>query len=502
MTQDRRKTLVIVGGGTAGWMAASYLNRFLVRKGWSITLVESPDIGTIGVGEATIPSLVRFIRAMNIDEDTFMRRCAATYKLGIKFTDWFDHGHTYFHPFGACPPINGLDLFHFWMKRRIEGGVADAYTDYSLQALLAQEGRGPRAFGGTSPVMRTGTYAFHVDAGALAQFLKEIATSEGVNHIFGEVREVRRGPWGDIASLDIGGGRALEADLFVDCTGFRGLLIEDALGDPWIDWSRYLLCDSAVVLPLPRDDDPVPYTRSTALGAGWMWQIPLATRTGNGYVYSSRHTTPDEAAKDLVARADLKRARTADPRHLKMRIGRRRNFWLRNCVSVGLSSGFVEPLESTGIHMIQRSIELLVDHFPAGDRDDLLRQAYNAKMESLYEEVRDFIILHYILTDRFEPFWRDARAVPIPDSLQDALDLYEANGFLPLARTDVFADTNHYFILAGNGRLPRRPTARADFAPLGPLASIFAEVQAQNREVAGGLPSHRALIEAIHRPPL
>lgn len=499
MTASDQKRLVVVGGGTAGWMAASYLNRFLVRKGWQVTLVESPDIGTIGVGEATIPSLVRFVRAMGFDEDEFMRRTAATYKLGIQFIDWFDHGHTYFHPFGICGVVNGLDLFHFWMKRRLEAGATEAYTDYSLQALLSREGRAPRQFGGSSPIMQTGTYAFHVDAGALAQYLKEVATAEGVRHLFGEVREVRRGPWGDIASLDIGGGRELEGDLFVDCTGFKGLLIEEALGDPWIDWSHHLLCDRAVVMPLPRDEEPLPYTRSTALEAGWMWQIQLASRTGNGYVYSSAHTTADEAAATLIARADLKRARTADPRHLKMRIGRRKNFWLRNCVSVGLASGFVEPLESTGIHLIQKAVELLVDHFPSGDRDDLLRGAYNRRMESLYEEVRDFIVLHYLLTDRFESFWRDARAAAIPETLQDALDFYEANGRLPLERTDVFAESNYHFVLAGNGRLPRRPVARADFAPLQPVAPVFAQIREQNARVAAGLPPHGRLIEAVNR---
>ncbi|MCJ2038378.1 tryptophan 7-halogenase [Methylobacterium sp. J-059] len=501
MTQTPRRNLVIVGGGTAGWMAASYLNRFLVRKGWQITLVESPDIGTIGVGEATIPSLVRFLRAMDFDEDVFMRRCAATYKLGIAFTDWFGHGHRYFHPFGICGSINGLDLFHFWMKHRIEGQATEAYTDYSLQSLLADEAKGPRQHGADSPIMRTGTYAFHLDAGAFAQFLKEVATAEGVRHLFGEVRAVRRDPWGDIAAIDIGGGRELAGDLFIDCTGFRGLLIEETLGDPWIDWGRYLLCDRAVVMPLPREDDPLPYTRSTALDAGWMWQIPLSTRTGNGYVYSSQHASPDQAAQALIDRADLRRARSADPRHLKMRIGRRGNGWVRNCVAVGLASGFVEPLESTGIHLIQRALELLVDNFPAGDRDDLLRAAYNRRMQALYEEVRDFIVLHYVLTDRVEPFWRDARSVAIPDTLQDSLDAYEMDGRMHLTHSDIFSETNHHFILAGNGRLPRRPTARVDFTPLQPIVPVLRQIREQNRAMAASLPSHRALIAAINANP-
>jgi tryptophan 7-halogenase len=499
MNGSGSKRLVIVGGGTAGWMAAAYLNRFLVRKGWQVALVESPDIGTIGVGEATIPSLVRFLRVMQIDEARFMRACAATYKLGIRFGDWFDHDHAYIHPFGRAGEINNLDLFHFWLKVRLEGAGGAPFTDYSLQALLCERGKGPHPPDERSPLIDEGSYAYHLDAGAFAGFLREIATSEGVRHHSGEVREVRRGPWGDVESLDIGGGRELAGDLFVDCTGFRGLLVEETLGDPWIDWSHHLLCDRAVVLPLPRPEDPAPYTRSTALTAGWMWQIPLSTRSGNGYVYSSAHLDEDEAADELVARADLRRTRSADPRHLKMRIGRRKTFWNRNCVAVGLASGFVEPLESTGIHLIQRAVEWLVDHFPTGDRDDLLRAAYNRKMEALYEEVRDFIVLHYLVTDRFEPFWQDARAAAIPDTLQDRLDFYEATGSFPAEGNECFADANYYFVLAGNGRLPRRPTARAAFTPLQPIPPILAQIRAQNEAIAASLPGHGALIDAINR---
>jgi tryptophan halogenase len=499
----RLQSIAIVGGGTAGWMAAIYLNRFLRRMNGKVVLVESPTLGTIGVGEATIPSLTNFVRLLRLDEKEFMRRTSATYKLGIRFDDWARNGITYWHPFGVCGArINGNDLFPYWLKRRLATGSNLPYSDYSLQALLGEAEKAPWPFGGSSRIAETGSYAYHLDASALGDYLKEIATAEGVQHLFGTVQNVTLDEQGNIASLDIGGERSLAADLFLDATGFRGRLIEETLGDPWIDWSKFMLCDRAVALPLPRGDRFPPYTLSKAMPAGWAWRIPLSSRTGNGYVYSSAHLSPDAAAEALIAQSGLPRARGADPRHLQIRLGRRTNFWLRNCVSVGLASGFVEPLESTGIHLIQRAIMLLVEYLPDRGLNDALRRAYNARMAAVYDEVRDFIVLHYVLAQRDEPFWRDARAVPLPDTLRESLALYDESGHIESPRLQLFPETSYFFILSGNGRLPRRPIAEVDVAPAGEIWHLLDRIRADNRDFVSRMRPHADFIAELHRAPV
>ena len=500
---NRIGRVVIVGGGTAGWMAALYLNRHMRRMHVQIVLVESPVIGTIGVGEATIPSLVNFVRLLKLDEKEFMRRCSATYKLGIRFDGWSGTQAAYWHPFGVCGArVNGLDLFHFWLKRRAETGNPLAYSDYSVQALLGETEKAPWPSGGSSAIADAGSYAFHLDAAALGDYLREIATGEGVQHLFGTVQEVALNDRGHITTLDIGGGREIAGDLFVDATGFRGRLIDEALGDPWIDWSNFMLCDSAATMPLPRGDRFPPYTLSKAMPAGWTWRIPLSSRTGNGYVFSSAHLSPDGAVDALVAQSGLRGARGADPRLLKFRVGRRTNFWLRNCVSIGLSSGFVEPLESTGIHLIQRAIMLLVDYMPDRQFSDALRHAYNKRMGALYDEVRDFILLHYILTNREEPFWRDARHVPLPDTLRESLALYDETGRIESSRLQLFTESSYFFILSGNGRVPRRPVIEADTAPAGEVWQLLDRIRRENHDFAARMPGHAAFLAELHRTPL
>ncbi len=494
--------IVIVGGGTAGWMAALYLNRFMRAMNGKVVVVESPTIGTIGVGEATIPTLPHFIRLLKLDEKELMRRCSATFKLGIKFEDWVKPGITYWHPFGICGRINGLDLFHFWLKRRIETGSKLAYADYSAQVLLAEASKSPWPYGGTSPVYDALGYAYHLDAAALGDYLRELSTGEGVEHLFGTVQDVALDERGNIASLDIGGGRTLVADLYVDATGFHGRLIEQELGDPWIDWSKYMLCDRAVAMPLPRDEQFPPYTQSKAMPAGWIWRIALSSRTGNGYVYSSAHLSEDAAADALVAQSGLRKARTADPRLINIRVGRRANFWVRNCVSIGLSSGFIEPLELTGIYLIQKAVRLLVDYLPDRTFNDALRRAYNAAMAAVYDEVRDFIILHYVLSQRDERFWRDARDVPLPDTLHESLALYDETGRINNPRLQLFLEPSYFFILAGNGRLPRRLVVEADIAPPGETRHVLDRIREQNRQFAAQMPSHGAYLAELHRKPL
>jgi tryptophan halogenase len=499
--QSRRiERIVIVGGGTAGWMAAIYLNRFMRRLNCTVVLVESPTLGTIGVGEATIPAIVHFVRSLNLDENEFMRRCSATYKLGIQFDGWTGEGGAYWHSFGLCgTQINGLDLFHYWLKRRFEAGSKLSYSDYSLQTRLAEQEKSPWPYRGSSKIAELGTYAYHLDAAALAEYFREVATGEGVQHLFGHVQDVVLDDRGDIASLDIGGERTLAGDLFIDATGFAGLLIEKTLGDSWIDWSRYMLCDSAVAMPLPRSDSFPPYTLSKAVAAGWMWKIPLSSRVGNGYVFSSAHISTDAATAALIAQSGLRRERAADPRVIKFRVGRRTDFWVRNCVSVGLSSGFVEPLESTGIHLIQKAITLLVNYFPDRGFSEVLRRAYNTQMAEVYDEVRDFIVLHYSLAQRGEPFWLDARNAPLPDTLREKIALYDETGRIETRMRQLFPETSYFFIFTGNGRFPRRPIAEAEVAGRGEVWQLLDRIRAENREFATRMPTHKSYLAELHR---
>ncbi len=496
------RSIVIVGGGSAGWIAATYLARMLRRQRIRITLVESPDIGTIGVGEATIPSMVRFVRATGLDEAEFMRRVSGSYKLAIRFTDWIEPGHEYWHPFGmAGQRLGGNDAFHYWFARRQAGIDGGPYAGLAVQQHLAAAHRAPRPLDRSSPIIEQGTYAYHLDAGALALYLREIATGEGVTHLFGQVSNVELAPDGSIAAIDIGGERRLTADLYVDCTGFRGVLSEQALKDPWIDWNHQLLNDRAVAMPVTRGEDVPPYTHATAMpDAGWVWQIALSSRTGMGYVYSSAHVDDDKATETLIAQAGLKRRRTADPRLLRMRIGHRTEFWKKNCIAIGLAGGFVEPIESTGLHATLRGVELLFEYLPTSDTLPALRDAYNRRMTRLWDEIRDFIILHYWVNRRTEPFWRDARNVPLPTSFEDLLALYDEFGQVEPVDSSVFADTNHYFILAGAGRYPLRAHPRTLLAPPAELDRYFADLARQNAAITQSMPTYVELLNAIHAP--
>ena len=496
------RSVLIVGGGSAGWITATYLARMLRRQRVEITLVESPDIGTIGVGEATIPSMVRFVRALGLDEGEFMRRVSGSYKLGIRFTDWIEPGHTWWHPFGPVGSrVAGNDLFHYWFQRRQAGADVHAYADHSLQQHLAQAHKAPRPLDRTSPIIESGAYAYHLDAGALALYLREIATGDGVKHLFGQVNTVELAPDGAIAAVDIGAGRKLSADLYVDCTGFRGLLAEEALQDPWIDWNHQLLNNRAVAMPVTRSDEVPPYTHATAIpDGGWVWQIALSSRTGMGYVYSSAHVDDDKATETLIVQAGLKRRRTADPRLLKMRIGHRTQFWSRNCVAIGLSGGFVEPIESTGLHATIRGVEMLFEYWPTAQTLPNLRDAYNRRMTLLWDEIRDFIILHYWLNRRTEPFWRDARSVPLPTSFEDLIALYDEFGQVEPVDVNVFADTSWYLALDGAGRYPRRPHPRASLAPPAEIDRMLADLRTRNAAITQSMPTHVELLDAIHPP--
>ena len=486
------RRILIVGGGTAGWMAAAYLQKHCRCQ---IALVESPDVPTVGVGEATLPALIDFVAELGLDEDDFMRRCHATYKLGIQFRDWFQPQHCFWHPFGVCGgEIDGIDLFHYWLKGRRLQRDESVYTDYSLQRTLAEAGRAHRRIGGKAVVRN---YAYHLDAGAFADYLKEVATSQGVRHVLANVEEVVADGKDRIRYVRFDDGRQVDADLYLDCTGFQGLLIEQALGDPYLDWSDTLICDRAVVIRLPANPEMMPCTEVTGGRAGWIWRIPLTQRVGCGYVYSSRHLSDEEALAELSQFTGLARP-PQDANRLTMRVGRRAHFWKGNCVSLGLASGFIEPLESTGIFLIQRALECLLDSFPDTSCSQPLQKLFNARMADAYEESRDFVLLHYYLSQRNDPFWKDARQVSLPDSLVERLTLFDDTGAVVVPAAAVFPATSFYSIYAGEERLPRTYNPRVDFTDFEQVCKLLDQIKNANQNAIAQLPRHQDLMRWLH----
>jgi len=505
------KKILIVGGGTSGWITATYLSRFLDPSRCRITVVNSAALGTIGVGEATVPPLVSFLRMMGINEDEFLRQCHATYKLGIKFVNW-NHGaalpgaeDSLWHPFGHIGPplVSGLPLFHHWLRNKLAGNASinqnAAYTAYSLQALLGDLNRAPRTLHDASTIIQQGAYAFHLDAKDFATFLTKVAIRRGVHQIIDDIVHVSLDELGYIQCVETRDSGRLEADLYIDCSGFSGLLIEKALGDKYVDWSNHLLCDRAVALPLPRKEAPMPpYTKATALSAGWVWEIPLSHRLGSGYVYSSRFLSKEQAANDLIAHMGQDPDQ-CNPLHLAMRIGRRENFWVKNCVSIGLAAGFLEPLESTGIFLIQRGVEHLLDLFPNRDFNPLLVRNYNNQMSKEFEQVRDFIVMHYLLNQRDDSeFWRANRSLPPPESLAQTLDFYDQTGIVDWNNNSLFRETSFYSIAAGFGRLPRTYHPMTDQVDTESALQNMEKVRVQNQALANSLPDHGKLIQLVN----
>ena len=499
MNPSALRSILVVGGGTSGWMTATLLNRYLPPGSCRITLVESADIGILGVGEATVPPMVGFLRAADIDERDFLRACHATFKLGIKFVDWLRPGTQLWHPFGVIGgSIDRLPLFHHWLRARREGGEPRPYDAYSLQAVAGEALRSARPLQGRSPIADQGAYAYHLDAREFAVFLRGVATRRGVEHVVDNVRGAVLDERGYIAGIETANHGRLQADLYIDCSGFAGLLIEGALREPWQSWTDFLYCDRALALPVDYDPQLAPYTLSTALSAGWVWRIPLSHRVGTGYVYSSRHLSDDDARREF-ARHLGRDPEAIEPRQLRMRVGRRANFWVKNCVAIGLTGGFLEPLESTALFLVQGGIERLLDLLPDRSFDPATIAHYNALMGRAYDEVRDFVVLHYLLNQRTDSeFWRLNRETPPPESLARTLALYDAQGTVDWERNTLFGDTSFYAIAAGFERLPRRHAPRADHSRAGKVLEILAQVRAQHERHARELPAHADYIRQLN----
>jgi tryptophan halogenase len=483
------RRIVIVGGGTAGWMAATAMARLLNGSVSAITLVESDEIGTIGVGEATIPPIRTFNEMVGIDEDDFLRASGGTFKSGIEFVDWTRIGHRYMHPFGRFgADMDGVGFHQFWLKFRDQTG---AFEDYNLCAVAARLGRFERPSRDPRSILSTLNYAFHFDAGLYAAYLRRFAEKRGVVRREGKVAEVAlRGEDGFIEAVTLAGGERIEGDLFIDCSGFRGLLIEEALGSGYEEWSAWLPCDKAVAVPSASGpEDPLPYTRATARSAGWQWRIPLQHRTGNGLVYSSRDMTDEDAAAQLLSSLDA--APLAEPRFLRFTTGRRRKVWNRNCVALGLASGFMEPLESTSIHLVQAGISKLFALFPDCSFDPILAEEYNRLTAVQTEQIRDFLILHYKATERDDsPFWRRCRDMEVPESLQRKIDLFRAHGRLFRYEDELFAEASWLAVLIGQDIIPRRHDPLADTLPADEIAGTLARMKAFIAQAAAKLPRH------------
>lgn len=487
------RSIVIVGGGSAGWMTAAALSCFLTR-GCEITLIESDEIGTVGVGEATVPMIKTFNQLLGIDEREFVKATQGSFKLGIQFVDWARLGTSYFHPFGSFGrAFDMVGVHHHWVADRVAGGRT-SLDDYSMAWAAARGGKFAQPSPDPRSMLSTYDYAYHFDAGRYAGFLRSYAEARGVARVEGKVAAVDQdGATGFIDSVTLEDSRRFDADLFVDCSGFGGLLIEGALQTGYEDWSHWLPCDRAIAVPCSSTPDFTPYTRSTARAAGWQWRIPLQHRTGNGYVYSSAFIGDDAAAATLLANLDGRPL--ADPRRLRFVTGRRKKSWNKNVVAIGLSSGFMEPLESTSLHLIQANIAKLLAFFPDRDFDSSVIDEFNRLTKIETERIRDFLILHYHLTSRDDgELWRYTANMAVPDALQNKIDHFARFGRLISDELDLFGPPSWIAVHIGQFNMPRRTDPLMAFREvdgrewLGRLRSAVAEE-------ARYLPTHRAFVD-------
>ncbi|HSF13287.1 MAG TPA: tryptophan halogenase family protein [Erythrobacter sp.] len=487
------KSIVIVGGGSAGWMTAAALSD-AVGRACRITLIESEAIGTVGVGEATIPPIRSFNKRLGIDEATFVRETQGSYKLGIEFVDWGRKDHRYFHPFGQYgAEFDSVPFYHHWMRESLEGRADGPIEDFSMCWAMAKAGKFAHPSPDRRMIQSTFDYAYHFDAGLYAAFLRRFAEARGVTRVEGRVVDVAlRGEDGFIESVSLENGATITGEFFIDCSGFRGLLIEEALEAGYDNWQHWLPCDRAVAVPCVKGDF-TPYTRSTAKAAGWQWRIPLQHRTGNGYVHCSEFISEDEATAELLATLDG--APLADPRTLRFVTGKRRAFWKKNCVAIGLSAGFMEPLESTSLHLIQYGILRLIALLPDSAVSPLLSREYNAQTTLEYERIRDFLILHYKTSERDDSeLWRYCAAMPIPDMLQYKIDHFRSHGMLVSDERELFTNPSWIAVYLGQGMTPQRAPALAAMREGVPVAERLASIRRAMDEAVAAMPSHAEFV--------
>jgi tryptophan halogenase len=492
--QPNLKEIVIVGGGSAGWMTAAALSSLLNPKDVTITLVESDQIGTIGVGEATIPDILNFNHVLGVREDEFMKATQATFKLGIEFVDWGRKGDNYVHPFGQHGvDMRGIDFHQYWLHSQA-GGNDRPIQDYSLCAVAAKQNKfalpdpNPRSVGSYI------RYAYHFDATLYARFLRTYAEARGVRRIEGKIEQVLQAPdTGFITGMTLDNGQTVSGEFFFDCTGFVALLSEKTLGLSLVDWSHWLPCDSALAVPSRHSGPLTPYTRSTAKTAGWQWRIPTQHRVGNGHIYCSEFMSDDEAAAVLLDGLDGEAL--ASPRPIRFKTGHRQEFWSKNCIAIGLSAGFLEPLESTSIYLIQEGISRFISLFPNSQMPQILRDEYNRHMRTEFEQVRDFIILHYFATERDDsPFWQYCRSMNVPDSLNYKIALFHEAGRVFRYEEELFTRPSWVAVFLGQHIIPKSHDPIVATLPPDEVTRSIESMRAAMEAASARMPTHEEFI--------
>ena len=501
----------ILGGGTAGWMTAAALSKKFKNETLSVTLIESDDIGTVGVGEATLPHIRFFNNALGIDESEFMRSTQATFKLGIEFVDWGKIGGRYIHPFGDFGDSpDGLDFYQYWLKLNAQG-AGGQLSDYAFGIVSAQHNKFQLPEQGQTPIQRAFGYAYQFDSGLYAKFLSNFAQTNGATRIEGKVVDTQLdAESGDVASVKLDSGQIIEAELFVDCSGFRGVLIEQTLQSGYQDWSQWLPCNRALAVPCENRGELSPYARSTAKKAGWIWRIPLQHRTGNGHVYWNEFISDDEAANTLLQQLDG--PALADPKQLFFKTGRRNHFWKKNVVAIGLSAGFLEPLESTSIHLIQEGITALVELLPHAEKGNIAQDAqgklrfkinqndadeYNARMGLQYERVRDFLLLHYVANERNDSdMWRYFRDMTLPDSLQEKIQAWTRRAYVQRYEYGAFLPPSWVAVMLGQNLTPRHFDPRVNKVPIEQIEAHASTMRQDIAQAVQGAMSHQAFLKA------
>jgi tryptophan 7-halogenase len=495
--QGRLKQIVIVGGGAAGWMTAAALSRLLKPADVSLTLVESDEIGIIGVGEATIPDMLQFNLFLGIAEPELMQATQATFKLGIEFVDWTRNGSRYFHPFGFHGiDIDGLDFHQYWLHCRAHGHP-HSIGDYCLTEIVAKKNKfgypDLSVAGAPASYLR---YAYHFDAALYARFLRQFAEKRGVKRVEGKVNEVLRHPEsGNLTGVRLEDGQIVSGEFFLDCTGFRSLLLDKTLGVPWVDWRHWLPCDGALAVACEHAGPLRPYTRSTAKPAGWQWNIPTQKRTGNGHIFCSEFMSQDEATSLLID--GLEGPIMGTPRLIRFATGRREKCWEKNCVAIGLSAGFLEPLESTSLYLIRQGISRFIALFPDASQPSIFRDEYNRWMQRDFEQVRDLLILHYYSQERDEPFWRHCRNMTIPETLRRRLDLFAEGGRFLRFEGELFPSASWVAVMLGQNVNPRAVDPMVASLPVAEVEPKLHLLRRAMNEFADKLPSHEASLAAM-----
>jgi tryptophan 7-halogenase len=492
--QGTLKQIVIVGGGAAGWMTAAALSRLLRPGDVSLTLVESDEIGIIGVGEATIPDMLQFNLFLGVVEADLMRATQATFKLGIEFRDWSRKGARYFHPFGFHGvDIDGVDFHQYWLRCRAHGHT-HSIGDYCLTEIVAKRNKfafpDTRVAGAPASYLR---YAYHFDAALYAGFLRRYAERRGVKRVEGKVCDVLQAPeTGDLTGVRLASGQTVAGDFFFDCTGFKSLLLS-ALDVPWVDWRHWLPCDSALAVASEHDGPPRPYTRSTAKTAGWQWNIPTQQRTGNGHIYCSDFMSEDQATSSLIK--DLDGPVMGSPRLIRFATGHRQRFWEKNCVAIGLSAGFLEPLESTSLYLIRQGISRFIALFPDASLPSICPDEYNRWMQKDFEQVRDLLILHYYANEREEPFWRHCRRMVIPETLQRRLALFAEGGRFLRGEGELFPAASWVAVMLGQNVIPKIVDPVISAVPVAEIESKLEALRRAMNQFADTLPAHDEVLE-------